>query len=173
MPQILNLTREKDLPEQPEQSGKRKIEGRIDPHHHLLDKKLLWGVSLFFSVLGIAFIFFGHNFITAVFFFLIVAVLWIMVSQKQSSIPWKIDSFTVTVGHFSYPYQDLKSFWIDYEPRGIKELSFKSKKWYHPYIKIPLPDHNPLELREFLLQFLAEEKHEDSIVEVLTRKLGL
>ena len=72
-----------------------------------------------------------------------------------------------------FPYQELKSFWIEYQPGSIREISLKSKKWYRGYLKIPLRQENPLKIREFLLEYLSEERYEDTMIEVIGRKLGI
>jgi hypothetical protein len=69
-----------------------------------------------------------------------------------------------------YSYKIMKSFWINYKPGEIKELSFELKKWYLPYIKIPLGGQNPLTVREFILNFLVEKEHEESITDIMARR---
>ena len=71
-------------------------------------------------------------------------------------------------------YGEFKSFWVEYDPiLGIKELSLQTKKWYMPYIKIPIAEQNPVQLRLALLEFLPEIEHKDTLVEILARKLGI
>jgi len=71
------------------------------------------------------------------------------------------------------PYKNIKSFWISYEPEGIKELSIEQKKWYSPYIKIPLHSQNPVQIRDFMLNYAIEKEHEDTIFDTIARKLGI
>ncbi len=71
-----------------------------------------------------------------------------------------------------YYYKNLVSFWIDYEPGGAKELSLEVKKWYLPYLKIPLMDQNPVSVRTLLAGFLPEREHESSAADVFLRRLG-
>ncbi len=68
-----------------------------------------------------------------------------------------------------YAYSALKSFWIEYQPEGLKEVSFRSNQMFLPYIKIPLEKTNPSKLREHLLKFLPEEKHPQGFGDLLDR----
>ncbi|MBI2053042.1 MAG: hypothetical protein HYT34_02235, partial [Candidatus Ryanbacteria bacterium] len=65
----------------------------------------------------------------------------------------------------------LKSFWVFYTPGGVKELSLKLEKALAPYLRIPLGDANPNEVRTFLLNYLPEKKQEDSLIDALMRYL--
>lgn len=78
----------------------------------------------------------------------------------------------VLVGDRLYEYKNLSSFWINYDPEGIKELSIEGKGLLSPYIKIPLGDQNPVEIRTALMNYLPEEQHPERIEDFLRRKLG-
>jgi len=77
----------------------------------------------------------------------------------------------VKVGKMIYPFENLKSFCIFYQPPLIKELSLQSKKKFIPYIKIPLGEANVDEVRKFLLKYLPEKKHRESLIDDLARSL--
>ena len=70
-----------------------------------------------------------------------------------------------------YSFDNLKSFWIFYDPPEIKEISLRSKKMIMPYIKIPLGKQNPVEVRRTLIKYLPERKHKESLIDNLTREL--
>jgi len=72
-----------------------------------------------------------------------------------------------------YYYKELKSFWIDYNPNGSKELSLETRKWYLPYIKISIEEENPVGLRSFMIDFVPEKMHEPSLIDFISRKIGL
>lgn len=71
-----------------------------------------------------------------------------------------------------FPYENLKSFWIHYEPPHKKLLSIEPKKIFMPMIFIPLEDINPNIVREHLLKFLKEERREESFVQTIIRLVG-
>ncbi|MDO8495301.1 MAG: hypothetical protein Q7S32_02110 [bacterium] len=152
---------------------REKISGQITPEEQAANKSLFVIIGIIFVLIGVAFIVFQQSTITGIFFFLVVFVMFIVGFKKKVAIDWELGPLGITIDDVSHRYTDLKSFWVEYEPQQLKELSFQSKKWYHSYIKIPLRKENPLEIREYLLAFLPEERHEDTIIEVIIRKLGI
>lgn len=68
-----------------------------------------------------------------------------------------------------YKFDDLNSFWIFYNPPEIKELSLHSKKKMTPYITIPFNNQNPVEIRNFLINYIPEKKQDESLIDNLFR----
>lgn len=88
----------------------------------------------------------------------------------------KITSFSVgprgiQVGNKIYDYENLKYFWINYEPTQIKELIIESKKMFMPHITIMLGEADPEKIRKCLLQFLPEEKIDEPLTTTMARIL--
>ncbi len=71
-----------------------------------------------------------------------------------------------------FPYENLKSFWLHYEPPYKKLLTIAPKKFFSPTISVPLGDVNPNTIRDHLLKFLKEERHEETFTQTITRLLG-
>lgn len=70
-----------------------------------------------------------------------------------------------------FPYENLRSFWIHYEPPHKKILTIEPKKFFMPVITVPLGDINPNIVREHLLKFLKEERAEESFIQTIIRLL--
>ena len=70
-----------------------------------------------------------------------------------------------------YAFSEIKSFWIFYEPPEIKEISLYLKKPLFPNVFIPLGDLDPNQARRILLKFLPEKRHQESLFDILARKL--
>lgn len=149
------------------------ISGNIHPHQQAADKPAAVVISIAFILIGLAYIYFQRNFLTSVFFFLIALIVLIFAFKEKRIIGWEINRHGIGIDTSFLPYQELKSFWIEYQPGAIKEMSFQGKKWHQSYIKIPLNQEDPLKIRELLLEFLPEERHEDTLVETISRKLGM
>ncbi len=63
---------------------------------------------------------------------------------------------------------------LDNDPAlDIKELSLQLKKWYRAYVKIPIYEQNPVQLRLILLSFLPEVEHKDTLADTVSRRLGI
>ena len=71
-----------------------------------------------------------------------------------------------------FPYENLRSFWIHYDPPAKKNITIEPKKLFMPTMLIPLEDTDPNIIREHLLKFLKEERHEESITQTISRLLG-
>ena len=54
------------------------------------------------------------------------------------------------------------------EPPLFKELSIESKKMFMPYLRAPLGDNRPDEIREALSKFLPEEKQQESFITIIS-----
>ena len=110
------------------------------------------------------------NFLLVIMAVLTSFVIYIYAVKEPGKIKFSISGKGVRVNKTIYKFDDLKSFWIFYEPPEVKELSLRSKKMFMPYIKIPLGKQSPIKVRKILLQFLPERKHQESIVDEFTRK---
>jgi len=65
----------------------------------------------------------------------------------------------IFIQDYLHNYDSLKSFWIEYQPKGVKELSFRNNHYLFSYNRIPLgKEINPAKLREQLIKFLPEEE---------------
>ena len=128
---------------------------------------------IFFGIAALVQIF-QKNIITTIFFALVGFVILLNIKRKHELASFEINPAGVVINGARHAYQEIKSFWIEYDPElGIQELSLQLKKWYAPYVKIPIYGQNPVQLRYALMEFLPEIEHKDSIVEIVSRKLGL
>ncbi len=71
-----------------------------------------------------------------------------------------------------FPYDRLRSFWITNEHVGHKVI-IQIDRLLLPHLVLPMTeDVNGEHLREYLLQYLAEERHEESLADMLFDYLG-
>jgi len=87
-------------------------------------------------------------------------------------VKFKINEKGIDVDGRPHEFEHLRSFWIFYNPPSEKILSFRSRRTFFPYVRIPLADENPVEIRKFLLKFLPEKKHQESIIDIFMRRIG-
>lgn len=93
-------------------------------------------------------------------------------AQKPKKLSYAIENRGIKAGSHFYPFKELESFWINYEPPHKKEIILESKKKITKHIKIPLGNNNPKFIRESLKKILKEEEHEETMIDVITEKLG-
>ena len=157
----------------------------ITPPHHTEAHHFEWDVLIFHSqskrtlysivaglCMGALLIYlFQDNPLLSI-IFLLAAVAMVLHSTKEPE-PEKIviNHAGVRWGERHHKFKDLRSFWIEYQPGGLKELILESHKWYLPHIKIPLEDRSPVQLRNLMIKFLPEEEHEYSIFDHLSRRM--
>jgi len=162
-----------DLRKKAETSHSKEISGEISPEQQAAHKPAAVTIAIAFIFIGLAYIYFQKNILTAVFFFLTALIILIFAFKEKRIVFWEITRHGIAIDRSFFPHQELKSFWIEYQPGYIKEISLKSRKWYQGYLKIPLREDNPLKIREILLKYLPEERHEDTLIEMVSRKLGI
>ena len=116
--------------------------------------------------------FWQRNFILAILTILFVFVIFQVQRTQYKNHVFGISEQGVRLDEKLYPFHYLKSFWIFYEPKGIQELSLISKKNIMPQVKLPLYGQNPNEIRRFLLSYLPEKEQEESLIDILSHRLG-
>jgi hypothetical protein len=82
--------------------------------------------------------------------------------QAPRSIPVVIGEDGVIVDRRFYPYKNLKSFSIIYEPPQSKYLFLDFQNDFKRSFAVPLEDANPLKIREALLNYIEENLERDS-----------
>lgn len=70
-----------------------------------------------------------------------------------------------------YPYENIKSFWIEYNPPYQQELLIELKKSMMSKITIILDDVNPEEVKKYLLKHIKEEKIPESLSATIAKIL--
>ena len=193
MPKILNL-RKKGVPQthkiisQPPHKPRKEIKFAEKVSAENQSPQISWEAPSFYYnpqkrylslVIGallagaVALLIFRYDALTSV--FLILSSLVLLLYSKQKPIISKIivNQSGISVDDIVYHYKELKSFWIEYNHGGPKELSLESAKWYMPYVKVLLNDQNPIEVRSLVINFLPEKEHENSLVDHIGRRLGL
>jgi len=136
-------------------------------------KSLTWFV--FVSLAGLALIVFfviKKDFLTATLFLLLLILTYFFSSQTPKSLKIKINQAGLTVNEQKIPFDQLKKFWIVYEPPAVKTLNFETSAYLNRYLTLQLADQDPVALREFLLQHLIEDKARDEqLGDKIARKL--
>lgn len=136
-------------------------------------KRYLALVIIALALSGGGMLFLKRDMLTAIFLLLSSLVLVLYSNKRPEISKITIDYRGVVVGDNIYEYKDLRSFWIHYDPGNIKELSFESRRWYLPYVKVSIENNSPIAIRSLLINFLPEREHEHSLVDIIARKIGL
>lgn len=143
------------------------------PEFEYYPKRAAWYLIMGLIAAGLtAWAVFSKNYFFGLFVLLAYISLALMAQKKPEQIQSAITSKGVSINQTVYLFENLKSFWIFYDPGRISQLSLRSKKLIMPYIKIPLGKTNPAKVRQLLIKYIPEKKQEESLIENLAKRVG-
>jgi len=130
-----------------------------------------WAVGILSVSVAVASVIFG-NIIFAILVLISVFALSLFINRPPDTLRVVVDEKGITRGRVRYPYQTLRSFWIDTE-HSHKKIILRSEKLLMPLIIVPLGNEVDVEqLHENLSRFLPEEFHSLPFVERILEYLG-
>jgi len=103
-----------------------------------------------------------NNLLLSVLTILFGFIFFVFEKKEPEEVLFAITKKGVFIKDHLYKYNEIESFWIDYEENDFKEIVFKTSVFLSPYLKIPLENADPTKARKFLLKFIPEKKHERS-----------
>lgn len=142
------------------------------PEFFYFEKTEIWfAVSGLIAIIIFITALWTRNILFALLVFLGYFSITIYAIKKPRDIDININSQGIKIDRTLYTYDNLKSFWIFYEPPTLKEISLLSKKKIMPHIKIPIGAQDPAAIRKVLVQYLREKKQDESLIDNITRQL--
>lgn len=140
------------------------------PEFEIYEKSATWyvvvaillGAAIFYAIVT-------NSLLMAITFILLGVVGYIHSQKKPRTLEFSIATDGVKVGNEIYLYENMKSFWIFYDPPHTKMISLHIKSSMLPFVHIPIAQEDPSVLREKLLKFVPEEKQDPGLVDILER----
>lgn len=111
--------------------------------------------------------------VMAITFVLIGVVGYIFLNRDPQTIDFAVTRDGIIAGRELYDFDNVKSFWIFYEPHDIKVISLHTKSALMPFVHIPIHNEDPVEIRSVLLEYIQEVKQDPSLVDTFERLLGI
>lgn len=111
--------------------------------------------------------------IMAITFILIGIVGYIHLQKNPRVLDFKITRDGVSAGNEIYEFDQIKSFWIFYEPPHTRILSLRTKGSLVPFIHIPIHQEDPGKIRKTLLKSIPEKKQSFTLIDTLERLLHI
>ncbi len=163
----------------------KKAQDEIDPRFG--DLLMYWTMSEFhqhergtvwyaiFLLIGITLILiaiFSANYIFAVLLVLIGTFMVMEHFRDPKEVPIVFLTTGIAIGDHYHPWEEIKNFWIAYEPPEVQKLYIDFEKIRHPYVSIDIDDSiDPVELRDMLLQYTHEndDRMEESLTDYIKR----
>src|SRR3989344_2615323 len=146
------------------------------PSHQLQQRSPAWYLGFGLAALvGIGFaLFYDRGITTIITFALIIIVVFVLASQPQRTVKYKINPLGLLANQTLYPLQVVKKFWIDYQPPEIKTFNFETSAYLNNKVSFQLGDADPVTVRLVATQYLAEDlDHNYTLSETLARKLKI
>ena len=130
--------------------------------------------GFFLVLVAIAAQIFLHNPITTILFLAVASIVLLQSHKNPALVEFEINENFIRAGQRIYKYDQIESFFIEFLPEfGVNQLSLQLTKWYYPYIKIPLQSQDPVQVNDFLIEFILEKEHEDTVVDTFSKRMGL
>jgi hypothetical protein len=144
------------------------------PEYEKYEKSRQWYLYVSLVLLAvIAYAVYTDSPVMAITFILIGVVGYIFINRAPQVIDFAVTQEGIIIGREIYDFENIKSFWIFYEPHDIKVVSLHIKNKLMPYIHIPIHEENPIEIRRLLLKYIPEEKQDPSLMDILERLIGI
>jgi len=130
-----------------------------------------WAVGIITIALVVASAIYG-NFLFAILAGLMGFTISLYGARKPETVKFSIGPRGIRIGSKLYDYENLNSFWVEYNPPFRKELILESKKTLMPHINIMLRETDPEDVRGYLSQFMVEKKIEESLIATVAKIIG-
>lgn len=129
-----------------------------------------WAVGVIATTLIVAAILFENLLFSLVILFATIALVT-QANREPDILEFTIDRRGVRIENTLYPYASLRSFWVE-NTEHEQQIILQSQKNLMPYIIVPIAEVDPEEVRDYLLQFLPEEEHEEPLSHKIMEYLG-
>jgi len=144
------------------------------PEYEVLPKSKRWYTVMILAIAVIVlYAVWTNNHIVAILFLTIGAVGFLYIITPPRVMDFAITLEGIVAGNQLYPYDEIESFWIFYEPPHTRIISFRIDGHWFPYLHVPLHELDPVEVRAALLEHVIEQRQEHTVVDTMERLLKI
>lgn len=161
----------KDLTKETVNTGRVVYEWLIREYEQYARSRRWYFAMSSLGLLLIIFALFTQNYLFALIIIIFGIVLYLQEMQPPLDIYFAITETGIVIGRKFYSFNELKGFWIVYNPPEVKNLYFNLNNVVRHRLKIPLLDYDPRPIKEFISQYLEEDilKTEEPLSDRLAR----
>lgn len=138
-------------------------------------KGILWFIGA--GILAMALVlyaFWTNSWTMAVAFIVLAGVYTLSHHREPGKMEVKVSSLGIQAGKRKIPYNQIKAFWIVYNPPEVKVLKLMTTDKFLGEITLQLDGQAPGPLREYLLKQVPEfEGKSESLIDVIIRRAKL
>lgn len=129
-----------------------------------------WFIAIgIFGFLLVIVALFMKNYLFVLIIVLATFLIYIQGARHPRKIKFVISDHGIEIDEKEYLWSEFKSFWIFEEPDKI--LSLLTKKITQPHLPIPLGDQQTEDIKKILIRFIPERKQEETLSDVIARKM--
>lgn len=144
------------------------------PQFEVYEKSGRWYIiAAVFILAMIAYALYTNGPMMAIVFILIGIVGYIYSQKDPLVVTFAITDEGIIADKEIYLYENIKSFWIFYDPHHTKTISLHTKASTFPFVHIPIGDENPAKLHEILTEYIPEIKQDPSMIDTIERVLHI
>ncbi len=123
------------------------------------------------AVALIVYALFTQNFLFAVIILMFGVIYFLSSLKEPARIMISITDNGIMIGETFFPFRDMRTFSIVYEPPVVKNLYINLKSRWRPLLSIPLEAMDPVKVRDLMLPFAIEdlEQTEESLTDLVSR----
>ncbi len=129
-----------------------------------------WGLGLVSIIAAMLSVYFG-NYLLALLIIISAFSLGLFAVRKPEYVEYELRENGIKIKNTFYPFNTLESFWVEQFEKDPK-IIIVSKKFLVPHLIIPIEDHDPKKIREFLLGNLEEVERHEPFIHVISERLG-
>lgn len=151
----------------------KKIEWRAAEFHYI-EKDYLWYVAVVaIAVVLLTFALVGKSFFFAVFVIIATVLVIEFGKRRPRTLDYELNEKEVLIDNrMSFPYKTIVSFHIRKRLGFLDEIVFRRDTRVNPFVHLPIDEDLAIKAREFLSQYLEEDEHEHSIVDIIAERIG-
>ncbi len=126
------------------------------------------------TILLIGYAIYSGSATMAIVFIVLAGVYYLTHNQEPKIINIKITDLGIYAGDDYHPFNEINSFWINYHPPYVHNLTLRLSDKSRTKVVIQLDVQNPVEVRKTLAREIPEvEGEHESVMEMLIRLLRL
>ena len=125
------------------------------------------------AVAGVALLLYSvisGNYLFALIVVLFGIILFLQDMLQPTEVSFSITEAGIVVGNTYYPFKEITSYWMIYNPPEVKNIYFSTNNILKHRLQVPLLDNDPRPIRDFLNQFIVEDLNQEE--EPLSDRLG-
>ena len=130
-----------------------------------------WAVGII-SICIAAIAIFLHDTLFAVFIILAVVVLLMFSRREPKVMEVELSERGIKIDKQNFHYSTLEFFWVETMDEKEPKIILRSKKTMMPLIVIPIEEYSHEDIRNFLLEKLAEKEMHEPLSQKVMEKLG-